>query len=164
MTLFKDDDGKAYHIFSSEMNATTYISLLTDDYLKPTGVVKRIFINKYREAPAMFKHQGKYFLISSLVTGWAPNAAMIGTANTILGEWKELYNPCIGPKADSTFVSQSTFVLPIHGKPDKYIFMADRWEKTNLEDSRYVWLALIFRNDSAVIEWKDCWNLNDMGK
>ena len=38
MTLFKDDDGKAYHIFSSENNATMHISLLTDDYLKPTGI------------------------------------------------------------------------------------------------------------------------------
>jgi len=31
MTLFVDDDGKAYHIYSSEENSTTHISLLTDD-------------------------------------------------------------------------------------------------------------------------------------
>ena len=37
MTLFKDDDGKAYHIYSSEQNSTLYISLLSDDYLKPSG-------------------------------------------------------------------------------------------------------------------------------
>jgi hypothetical protein len=33
MTLFVDDDGKAYHIYSSEENSTTQLSLLTDDYL-----------------------------------------------------------------------------------------------------------------------------------
>jgi hypothetical protein len=33
MTLFKDTDDKAYHIFSSENNAVMHISLLTDDYL-----------------------------------------------------------------------------------------------------------------------------------
>jgi len=160
MTLFKDDDGKAYHIFSSENNATMHISLLTDDYLKPTGTEKRIFIDKSREAPALFKHNGKYYLITSGCTGWSPNPALLATADTILGEWKELYNPCKGPNSDSTFLAQSTFVLPVEGKPDHFIFMADRWNKTNLEDSRYIWLPLIFDKDSATIEWKDSWSLN----
>ena len=151
MTLFKDDDGKAYHVFASESNATMHISLLSDDYLKPSGVYRRILINKYREAPAMFKHQGKYFLITSGCTGWSPNAAMLASSDSILGNWDEMYNPCVGSKGDSTFLSQSTFVLPIHGKPENFIFMADRWNKTNLEDSRYVWLPLIFKNDSVAI-------------
>jgi len=159
MTLFKDEDGKAYHIFSSENNAVMHISLLTDDYLKPSGIEKRIFIDKSREAPAMFKNQGKYYLITSGCTGWSPNPAMLATSDSILGEWTELYNPCKGPKSESTFLAQSTFVLPVAGKPGKFIFMADRWNKTNLEDSRYVWLPLIFRNDSVIIEWKDSWSL-----
>jgi beta-galactosidase len=37
MTLFVDDDGKAYHVYSSEGNPTMHISLLTEDYLKPAG-------------------------------------------------------------------------------------------------------------------------------
>ena len=32
-TVFVDDDGRAYQIYSSEGNATMYISLLTEDYL-----------------------------------------------------------------------------------------------------------------------------------
>jgi hypothetical protein len=159
MTLFKDEDGKAYHIFSSENNAVMHISLLTDDYLKPSGIEERIFINESREAPAIFKHMNKYYLITSACTGWSPNAAMIATADTILGCWKELYNPCKGPKSDSTFLSQSTFVINLNGKPDSFIFMADRWNKINLKDSRYIWLPLVFRNDSVVIEWKDSWSL-----
>jgi hypothetical protein len=73
-----------------------------------------------------------------------------------------LYNPCKGPKSDSTFISQSTFVLPVPGKPDNFIFMADRWNKTNLEDSRYVWLPLEFKNDSVSIRWNISWNLEDL--
>ncbi|HPT32005.1 MAG TPA: glycoside hydrolase family 43 protein, partial [Prolixibacteraceae bacterium] len=112
-TLFQDDDGKAYHIFSSENNATMHISLLTDDYLQPSGMEKRIFIDQSREAPAMFKSKGKYYLITSGCTGWSPNPAMLASADTIMGNWTELFNPCIGPDSDSTFHAQSTFVLPL---------------------------------------------------
>jgi acetyl esterase/lipase len=157
MTLFKDTDGKAYHIFSSENNAVMHISLLTDDYLKPSGVEKRIFIDKSREAPAMFKYNHKYYLITSACTGWLPNAAMIASSDSIMGDWKEMYNPCKGQNRDNTFLSQSTYVLPVEGNPYSFIFMADRWNKTNLEDSRYIWLPLFFRNDSVVIQWKNSW-------
>ncbi len=37
MTLFVDDDGKAYHIFASEDNGTMHISQLSDDYLSHSG-------------------------------------------------------------------------------------------------------------------------------
>ena len=162
MTLFKDDDGKAYHIFSSENNATMHISLLTDDYLKPSGVEKRIFIDKSREAPAMFKNNGKYYLITSACTGWSPNPAMVAEADAIMGGWKELYNPCTGPHSDITYYSQSTFVLPLPGEPGHFIFMADRWNKSNLQDSRYVWLPMLIRNDSVIIEWKDSWKFESV--
>jgi len=161
MTLFKDTDGRAYHIFSSENNATMHVSLLTPDYLQASGKVNRIFEGLSREAPAMFSHNGKYYLITSGCTGWSPNPAMLAVADSVMGTWTLLYNPCRGSGADSTFSSQSTFVLPIEGKPGKFIFMADRWNKTDLEDSRYVWLPLNFMNDSAVIEWKDQWRLGD---
>jgi acetyl esterase/lipase len=157
MTLFKDTNGKAYHIFSSENNAVMHISLLTDDYLKPSGVEKRIFIDKSREAPAMFKYNHKYYLITSACTGWLPNAAMIASSDSVMGDWKEMYNPCKGQDSDNTFLSQSTYVLPVEGNPNNFIFMADRWNKTNLEDSRYIWLPLYFQNDSAVIQWKKSW-------
>lgn len=45
------------------------------------------------------------------------------------------------------------------GNPGQFIFLADRWKKTDLPDSRYIWLPLTFRNDSARIEWNDSWSL-----
>jgi hypothetical protein len=137
-----------------------HVSLFNDNYLKPTGTVNYIFIGKSREAPAMFKHNAKYYLITSGCTGWSPNFAMLASADSIMGEWAEMYNPCIGPNSDSTFIAQSTFALPVVRAKDQFIFLADRWNKTNLEDSRYVWLPLVFRNDSAIIEWKDSWSLD----
>lgn len=37
MTVYVDDDGKAYHIFASEENLTLHIAELSDDYLSHTG-------------------------------------------------------------------------------------------------------------------------------
>jgi len=161
MTLFQDDDGKAYHIFSSEDNATMHVCLLTDDYLSHTAIEKRILINEKREAPAMFKYNGKYFLITSACTGWSPNAANWAIAKHPLGTWKQKNNPCMGDDSDLTYNAQSTFVLPIAGKPGNFIFMADRWNKANLEDSRYVWLPLTMKKNKPVINWLPGWTLND---
>ena len=58
-TVFVDDDGRAYQFYSSENNETMYISLLTDDYLKPSGRFTRNFIKESREAPAVFKYNLK---------------------------------------------------------------------------------------------------------
>lgn len=71
-TVFIDDNGKAYQFYSSENNATLYISELTDDYLKPTGRYTRNFVKQSREAPAVFKYNGKYYMLSSGCTGWDP--------------------------------------------------------------------------------------------
>lgn len=156
-TIFKDDDGRAYQIYSSEWNNTLYIGLLNDEYTQHTGIYTRNFINQSREAPAVFKHQGKYYLISSGCTGWDPNVAECAVADSMLGEWKVIGNPCIGEGADSTYYAQSTFVLPVVGREGKFVAMFDRWNKTDLIDSRYVWLPLTFQNGEPVIEWKKEW-------
>jgi hypothetical protein len=161
MTVFVDDDGKAYLFYSSEGNPTMHVSLLTDDYLRPAGKYNRIFIGRSMEAPAVFKHDGKYYLIASGCTAWEPNAARLAVADEILGPWTELGNPCLGPDADKTFRSQSTFVLPVQGQKNGFIFMADRWKQWDLPDSRYVWLPVEFSEDGRpVLRWYDHWTLN----
>jgi beta-xylosidase len=169
MTLFLDDDGKAYHIYSSESNSTLHISLLSDDFLKPAGRYVRIFPLAFNEAPAMFKRNGRYFLMSSGCTGWAPNAARLASASHISGPWTDHGNPCVGTEDQKkfTFHSQSTFVLPVQGKKDAFIFMADRWNPGNAIDGRYIWLPVQFREDGLpFLEWKDSWDLGffDQGK
>jgi beta-galactosidase len=156
-TIFKDNDGKAYQICSSENNATLYINELTDDYLKPSGKFKRIMIGKSREAPAMVKHEGKYYLLSSACTGWDPNAAQCCFADSIMGNYTITGNPCIGPNSDMTYLAQSTFILPIEGKKDQYVALFDHWDKNNLENSRNLWLPLYFKEGQMVIEWKNTW-------
>jgi sucrose-6-phosphate hydrolase SacC (GH32 family) len=163
MTVFQDDDGKAYHFFSSENNATMHVVLLSDDYLSHTKTEKRILIEQSREAPAVFKYNKKYYLISSGCTGWTANRASYAAADSPLGEWKQHDNPCAGNNADSTYQSQSTYVVPVRGKKDAFIFLADRWNKNNLEDSRYIWLPMVMKGGKPEIQWKDQWNFSFFG-
>lgn len=160
MTLFQDEDGKAYHFFSSENNATMHVVLLSDDYISHATTETRILINQSREAPAVYKYKGKYYLVSSGCTGWSANPASYAVADSILGEWTQYDNPCEGPDADSTFRSQSTYILPVHGKKNVFIFLADRWNKLDLEDSRYVWLPMIMKDNRPVIQWMNTWDFS----
>jgi hypothetical protein len=158
-TLFVDEDGTAYHVYASEENSTLHISRLTDDYLAPAGDYVRVFEGRFMEAPALFRHDDLYYLIASGCTGWAPNAARSAVAESIWGPWRELGNPAVGPDAELTFHSQSTYVLPVRDRPGAFIFMADRWRPKNAIDGRYVWLPILFRNDRIEIEWQDEWDL-----
>ena len=161
MNLFVDVDGKAYHVYSSEENSTTHISLLTNDYTNYSGKYARVFADRYMEAPTIFRTtEGKYYFIGSDCTGWAPNAARSAVADNIWGPWKELGNPCLGEDAELTFHSQSTFVLTVQGKENAFIFMADRWQPENAIDGRYVWLPIQFEVGRPVIRWFDEWDLS----
>lgn len=153
ITVFRDEDDKAYLIYASESNKTMQVCLLADDYLSPTSTYSRITSAINREAPAVFKYKGKYFLITSGCSGWSPNPATYAIADNILGNWKQAGNPCKGPGAKNTFGSQSTFILALPHHSNTFIFMADRWNKINLPDSRYVWLPFKMVNNRPVISW-----------
>ena len=154
MTLYVDDDGKAYHIFSSEDNLTLHIAELTNDYLHHTGRYARIAPAGHNEAPAIFKHEGTYWMITSGCTGWAPNEARMFSATSLWGPWTQHPNPCVGPKAELTFGGQSTYVLPVG---NGFIFMADIWRPRHPSDARYIWLPIEFNDGKPVIRWRDEW-------
>jgi len=159
MTIFVDDDGKAYHIYASEENQTLHIAELTDDYMNHSGRYVRVLPGKRNEAPTMMKKDGKYYLITSGTTGWNPNAARMAVADHIFGPYTELGNPCVGKDADLTFHSQGTYIQKIAGKKDQYIFMADQWKPENPVDGRYVWLPVLFENGQPLLKWMNSWKI-----
>ncbi len=159
MTLFVDEDGKAYHIYSSEENSTLHISELNEDYTDCSGKYARFFPGRFMEAPAIFKHAGKYYLIMSGCTGWAPNPGRSAVAESIWGPWKELGNPFVGADAETSFFSQSTYIQPVAGGKEQYIYLGDRWTPENAIDGRYIWLPIRFEEDRPVIRWEDKWSL-----
>jgi hypothetical protein len=159
MTLFVDDDRVAYQIYASEENGTLHISMLSEDYLQPAGIYARVFAGGFHEAPAICKHEGRYFLFTSGCTGWKPNPLRLAVADTMLGPWTPLGNPCVGTESEqaTTYSAQPTFVLPIAGRSGEFIFMADRWCPENAIDGRYVWLPLRFSTGVPTLRWQESW-------
>lgn len=174
MNLFVDDDGTAYIVYASEENLTLYISKLDADYTNlsadPTKAVEGVdfrrpqpWIGGQREAPAITKVGGTYYLVTSGATGWAPNAAAYATATDILGTWTAHGNPATGTGADTTCDSQSTSLLNLG--EGRVVYLGDRWN--NAEDLRTapnVWLPVTFGEGGSMSFSCDTgeWSLADL--
>ncbi|NCT08675.1 MAG: family 43 glycosylhydrolase [Flavobacteriia bacterium] len=161
MTLYVDEDDSAYHITASEENQTMLISKLSDDYLSLSGDYIRILPGERNEAPAVLKRNGKYYLFTSGLTGWKPNPARLSVANSMMENWTSLGNPCVGTEDEinTTFWSQSTYIIPVEGKKNAFIFVADRWNGKNLGNSKYIWLPVRFDGEIPYLTWEKEWNL-----
>jgi len=229
MTLFQDDDGTAYIVYSSEENRSLYIAELDDDYTNVvhttttdtvatgsrggTGAYLFQYSEEGRypyifadgtaaapvrgadfqivkecgmlEAPALFTHGGRYYVVASGATGWAPNQQTYHSATDILGGWirgvqdDDPYENVAysavpeggdgllsrGDARATTFGSQSTDVLTL--APGEYVYLGDRWNEGK-SDSTYVWLpitvgengALEMRNPAVEdpARWADGWD------
>lgn len=157
MTVYVDDDIKAYHIYASENNQTLQIAELTTDYTDYTGKYIRVDAGGANEAPAIFKKEGTYFMVTSGCTGWAPNAGRLLSSKSMLGEWTRHDNPFVGENSNKSFDSQSTYILKVN---DNFIYMGDRWNAKKLSDSRYIWLPIQFEKGLPVIKWLSEWDLS----
>jgi hypothetical protein len=164
-TLFVDDRDDAWHVYSSEENNTLHAARLTPDYLEHDGRYWRVLPKGRNEAPAIFRARGRYYMITSGLTGWLPNEARSFVADAINGPWTPLGNPIRGTAEAmaTTFGAQSTFVLRLPGSDseERFVFMADIWCPENAIDGRYVWLPIAWEDEKPVIRWRERWTLKD---
>ncbi|MGW9452761.1 RICIN domain-containing protein [Streptomyces sp. NPDC055632] len=144
ITTFVDTDGTGYMISAANENADLHVYRLTSDYTGIAAQVQKLWAGQWREAPAMFKRGGVYFLLTSGATGWAPNQQKYATATSVTGTWSGLRD--IGNS--TTYRSQTAYVLPVQGTSGtSYLYMGDRWGNSMggmVQDSQYVWLPLKF--------------------
>jgi hypothetical protein len=165
MNLFLDDDGQAYVFHVSENLMTLYVSQLGDDftdYRRPEklGVTwNRALVNRLREGPAPFKHDGHYYLFTSGCTFWDPNATLLARARHPLGPWENLGDPFTGPGSVHSYRSQPTSVFAMPGAPaGSFVFMADRWMPRELRDTRHVWLPFVMRDGTTTLDFRRQWD------
>ncbi|MBN2577143.1 MAG: family 43 glycosylhydrolase, partial [Deltaproteobacteria bacterium] len=156
-TLFRDDDGKAYFLSAANENADLMIYELAADYLDVKQLTLKLWPGAKREAPAMFKIDKTYYLITSACTGWEPNQGEYATATNIAGPWSSRSK--IGDA--TTFDTQSTYVIPVVGsEATTYIYAGDRWQDPDLPSSKYIWLPLLVSGTKLGMDYHDQWSLN----
>ena len=77
-----------------------------------------------REGVTCFKKDGKYYLLTSGMSGYVPNPSLIAVADTIEGPYRELGDPHVDEPGVSSYNSQVSCIFQYE---DKYIALADRW-------------------------------------
>lgn len=149
-TAFVDDDGAAYFLSAANENADLHLYRLSEDFTQIDHLVQKIWVGQHREAPALEKHNGTYFLLTSGTSGWDPNQARYGTASNLSGPWSSTQVVGNG----TTFDSQPTFILPLEGSlTTSYLYMGDRWLDPDYIDSKYVWLPLEINGNTLSMSW-----------
>ncbi|MCS7458992.1 family 43 glycosylhydrolase [Paenibacillus doosanensis] len=152
-TLFVDDDGAAYFISAARDNADLHMYRLSDDYLAIDEHVRTLWPGQYREAPALVKRNGVYFMISSGCTGWEPNQGKYAYSRSLTGRWSGLLD-FGGP---TTYDTQPTFILPLQGEAGtSYWYVGDRWHPGDYHRSSYAILPIRFPDDTTMtLLWSD---------
>ncbi|MEV2210132.1 RICIN domain-containing protein [Streptomyces sp. NPDC050997] len=150
ITVFVDTDGAGYMVSAARENYDLQIYRLTADYTGIASLVADPWHGGHREAPALFKRGGVYFMLTSGATGWSANQQQYATATSLSGPWSAMTN--VGDS--TTYGSQTAYVLPVQGSSGtSYLYLGDRWGNSFggiVNDSRYVWLPLSFPSSTSM--------------
>ncbi|WP_412566618.1 family 43 glycosylhydrolase [Streptomyces europaeiscabiei] len=130
-TVFTDDDGKDYLIFSNrEGRGRAFVSKLREsDSLRAEPGVQIGQNSSGREGNAMFKLDGKYYHAASDLHGWNSSVAHVleSTSSNIQGAYTSEYT-LAGTEMDYSHVTQTGFFVTVKGtKQNTVIFAGDRW-------------------------------------
>ncbi len=166
MSVFKDDDGKAYYLYELWDNGRTSLgfSLMTSDYL---GLQKKMqqWTNSNREAYHDDEERhGMYYYMTSLMMGIDPTETQYFTAPKIDGPWTTRLVPIIAPgdANKKSWDTQCDFVFPFKGTKDTLqMYCGDRWKRPSpARGGDYVWLPITFTpRDSVVIDYYQDWEV-----
>jgi hypothetical protein len=169
MSVFKDDDGKAYYCFEQwigENNMNQQLALMTDDY---TGLVKSLqkWNVSNREAEMIMKNHGIYYYMTSDMDWIEPSATKYWTATDINGPWSTNLVSMLTPndKVNKSWATQCDFVFPFKGTEDTLqMYCGDRWKTVDAYPGRngdYLWLPMTFTpKDSVVVNYYQDWEVD----
>jgi Glycosyl hydrolases family 43 len=166
-SMFEDIDKSIYHCAVRKPDKVFVSGKLSANKLSPEGRYQPLNgITKHTEAPALFLHNKKYYLMGSGSSYWKPNKARLFVSDSLNGFFTDLGNPCVGRNphngisADTTFGGQINFILKVHGKKNAYIAMFDIWKQELAIEGLYMWLPITFVDGVPKIIWKNEWDLS----
>jgi hypothetical protein len=161
--VFTDEDGKQYFISAyaddnQGWNVSDCLYELAPDCLT---AVRAKRLGTGGEAPALFKHEGVYYLLHSGLTALDPNDNFYHTARNIWGPWEAKGNVAQGQHSAKTFLTQTMDVVPVAGKKDAFIWIGDSIRGRFFPETRTVWLPVTLKaNGEMEIRWRDWWDMS----
>ncbi|WP_407267846.1 glycoside hydrolase [Radiobacillus sp. PE A8.2] len=167
-TVYQDpDSGKGYLVSTQDGSNMRLYPLTEDSTDVDADNSYLLFSGAKREAPALIKNNGVYYIVTSGQSGWYPNQAMYSYSTDITNpdSWSAL-EP-VGN--NTTFYSQPTNIMEVDAADGttQYVYMGDHWNPSALGTSTYVWLPLSIDSEKHTMEmeYTPGWSLDsDTGK
>ena len=151
-TVFVDDDGQAYLIFSNQSGRNhQYVAKLREKDFLEIEPAKEIKKGDGREGNCMFKYKNKYYFCASDLHGWNSSHSYYMVADNIFGpysDWKVMG----GTDNDFSHVTQTGFFYTIKGsKQETVLFCGDRWSDFAGNGLGYnQWVPLTVNGDQVI--------------
>lgn len=165
-TVFTDDDGKSYLIYSYGRGRNKI-------YVSEIGVkdgkiglldCTEVFRGESREGNCMFKYKGKYYMCASNIYGWDASYSYYMAADNIRGPYQPVNQMRVmkGCENDYGHITQTGFFVTINGsKQQTVICCGDRWCDFAGNGLGYnQWLPLSFNDTVPYVNSLSSWNLD----
>jgi hypothetical protein len=162
MSVYKDDDGKAYLAYvwdKTGPNRQHGLYRMSADYLT---LDTRMYLWDIpsREGVHVFKRNGLYYYGTSETNGIQSSPTRYYTATNLAGPWSAA-TPLSTPGSNNSWDTQVDYVYPWVGTAGTvFMYAGDRWVKTDLRQGDYPWLPLEFNGTVPTLNYYQDWDLN----
>jgi hypothetical protein len=162
--MFRDTNGTVFLLCGTHLPGVDVgIAAMSEDYTTIASQKPISALAGSLEAPAMARGpDGALYFVLSLKTGYRNNAGAQYTSTTGLhGPW--IHNGAVSPTSNSTFESQSTYMLELTAADgsSKWMYMGDRWLNPDGAHAAYVWApALMTGTHKLDIQFHGSWDLD----
>lgn len=154
--VFVDDDGTAYFISTTSENTNLGLFRLTDDY-RAAAEHTVLQPGQRREAPAIVKVDGRYYMLSSACSGWDPNQCKLTTSTSLTEGWTSL----TGLGNPIAYDTQAASILTIKGtKATTYLYVGDRWQDPDLPQSKTIIFPISFHDGVCEFTYHQQFDIN----
>ncbi|MFD0671117.1 family 43 glycosylhydrolase [Cohnella sp. GCM10027633] len=163
-SVFVDDNGKAYLIFSNS-NGRTHL------YVAPIRASDSLHIepatevytstNGGREGNVMFKHNGYYYMVSSDLHGWNASHTYFIKSTNIMGPYSS-ESVMSGTNSDFSHVTQTGLAVTVTGSSGSFVvFGGDRWSDFAGNGIGYnQWVPISFSGSTPYFNSLSQWNID----
>ena len=131
-TVFTDDDGKSYLIYSygSGRNRIYVSEIGVKDGMVNLLDCTEVFKGESREGNCMFKYNWRYYMCASNIYGWDASYAYYLVSDNIRGPYEPKNNMLVmnGSAEDYAHVTQTGFFINVKGsRRETVVYCGDRW-------------------------------------